>query len=746
MRKITKVLGAFLLFWGISINMNAQKQSGAATGIGAEYFTEERALKAEEIVAGKVIAIKSAHTNGQTKWMDFHGSNNNMNTTFNYDNIFIVEAGNNGGILLRRKSDNKYVGLSGLTDSKSNAQELTVIHPTQNVGTGQAGTDKFKFDNTDTWYPLWENATESTNNTTYVSSYLLRFMKFGSETDNLNASQNLFNTGKGSWTVFYAVNVEDYTYTYPFEFSDAPSQGQFAENTHWYYLKLNEKYATYQEGNNYISLSTSNPNTYSSFWAFVKNDNGTIEIYNAYTGTSKVLASIQPATSNCTQTRPSFVNKNELGDKVAQWDFSNDGQGDYFFLNLTQNGSCVLNDADNKNIMAFWTAKGTGSRLIVETVDIESLIASVKESQKAITGAVGTLVTESYNKFVEALDKNTMEGLVEALKIRDLNGTTIVLDNRKYYRLKNVRRSGYLGLDDTNTNLKCAALDEKNASQLWKITKNSDNTVKLLHANAQQNVDALPEGTGAKPIGLSEEGANYTFKEWSTTQYGFSINGSYLVEIHDNGEMGTWNEGGVGTDHAWYIIPADDIELDISDAGYATVNYPFAIQLPEELTAYTGKPNAEKSKFMLEEISSTVPASTPVVIAGTKGTYTLTIDYDNATEPVIKGLTGVLLPTVISPDDYILAKGPDGTVGFYMTTDGGTLAQNKAYIKSTPTIQGVRGFGFTTENDGDTTTGIESTIAESENEEYYDLQGRRVMNPTKGIYVTKSGKKVLFTK
>ena len=29
-------------------------------------------------------------------------------------------------------------------------------------------------------------------------------------------------------------------------------------------------------------------------------------------------------------------------------------------------------------------------------------------------------------------------------------------------------------------------------------------------------------------------------------------------------------------------------------------------------------------------------------------------------------------------------------------------------------------------------------------EEFFDLQGRRVMKPSKGIFVTKSGKKVLF--
>lgn len=48
---------------------------------------------------------------------------------------------------------------------------------------------------------------------------------------------------------------------------------------------------------------------------------------------------------------------------------------------------------------------------------------------------------------------------------------------------------------------------------------------------------------------------------------------------------------------------------------------------------------------------------------------------------------------------------------------------------------------------GGPTTGIEDTVTEGVTaEEYYDLQGRRVLNPVKGIYVTKSGKKVIFNK
>lgn len=46
---------------------------------------------------------------------------------------------------------------------------------------------------------------------------------------------------------------------------------------------------------------------------------------------------------------------------------------------------------------------------------------------------------------------------------------------------------------------------------------------------------------------------------------------------------------------------------------------------------------------------------------------------------------------------------------------------------------------------GGTTTGINSIeTGEAENEVYFDLQGRRVNNPKKGLYITSKGKKVIF--
>jgi hypothetical protein len=47
------------------------------------------------------------------------------------------------------------------------------------------------------------------------------------------------------------------------------------------------------------------------------------------------------------------------------------------------------------------------------------------------------------------------------------------------------------------------------------------------------------------------------------------------------------------------------------------------------------------------------------------------------------------------------------------------------------------------ENDGDGTTAIRETKQSREDDAYYTLQGQRVVNPGKGLYI-KNGKKVVI--
>ena len=574
--------------------------------------------------------------------------------------------------------------------------------------------------------------------------------------NNAYTSLSYWGGSNGAATfIFYKV-TETEASEFPFVLSDAPTSSSFAENTYWYYLTLRNKYAAYEEGKDstpkdHIPLKSQNPNSYGSFWAFVKTESGAIEIYNAATGPKKVLASDAPEVNSTgtggDKTKPTMIDKNELGTKTGAWSIKVGNDNTFYLKREGQTEDYYLNE--RSGTLAFWSNSLSkddgGSQFSVSRVDIPAVIKSTREFQKAATGVVGALIGESYAEFNKALDKGTAEGLFEALKIRDITGTIIPLDPNKYYRLQNVMRDGVLQINtqsgENYKKLSQSTMDKTNANMLWKVEMIDDieDGVKLYHVNAGEYAGNPGNTT------LSKTGAEYIKVDWGAANFGFKQKGTnnYLVQFSGGG-IGSWSDGGKGSDHAWYIMPAEDIELNISAAGYATVNYPFAVQLPAELTAYTGTANAEKSKFILEEVpDGTVPANTPVVIQGTAGPHTLTIDYANTAEKISRDLSGSLLPIEIAPDDYILAQNGE-SVGFYKTTDGGTLAQNKAYIESTPAIQAVRGFGFSTEGDG--TTGIENTVTETENEEYYDLQGRRVLNPTKGIYVTKSGKKVLFVK
>ena len=99
-------------------------------------------------------------------------------------------------------------------------------------------------------------------------------------------------------------------------------------------------------------------------------------------------------------------------------------------------------------------------------------------------------------------------------------------------------------------------------------------------------------------------------------------------------------------------------------------------------------------------------------------------------------------PADVTIPHYALAQ-QDGVVAFYPSTLN-ILPANKAYIKKadiTTSEDGTNRALYMTGN----TTGVDSTLIQnSEAEEYYDLNGRRVLYPTTGIYATRSGKKVFI--
>ncbi len=178
--------------------------------------------------------------------------------------------------------------------------------------------------------------------------------------------------------------------------------------------------------------------------------------------------------------------------------------------------------------------------------------------------------------------------------------------------------------------------------------------------------------------------------------------------------------------------------VTISELGYATFGSAEAVDFSEEtnLTVYTAKVNDTNSEVELTEVSSkTVPAGEAVLLKGEAGTYSGKVieSADRLTDNDLKLATADLSG---NGKIYVLNK-VDDKVGFYKLSAEGTLSKGKAYLESESAAPFL---GF----DGEDTTGINSVERGALSVEgCYTLDGRRVAQPTKGLYIV-NGKKVVI--
>lgn len=138
-----------------------------------------------------------------------------------------------------------------------------------------------------------------------------------------------------------------------------------------------------------------------------------------------------------------------------------------------------------------------------------------------------------------------------------------------------------------------------------------------------------------------------------------------------------------------------------------------------------------------------VNAWTAVVLKSTGGNPVMSLTSNSSSDEQTNSLYGVgeLEKEGVTADGthYVLNKGSNG-VGFYKMKSGATLGYGKAYLTYSGSL--TRGFFGFDDNNG--TTGIEMPMVEGNDDAdtvVYDLQGRRVQNPAKGLYIV-NGKKV----
>ena len=311
---------------------------------------------------------------------------------------------------------------------------------------------------------------------------------------------------------------------------------------------------------------------------------------------------------------------------------------------------------------------------------------------------------------------------------------------------------GSFSLETSNTAMGVAPVAEASLSQtdfiasLYTLTAGTTGmTVKNVNANVpwgDVNTSGLLATTGA--------GTEYPFAlvsgQSDNSRWNIQTVSGYLAFNSADYESAIVNNTTSGTTAR--LKEVTSIPVTIKDTRWTSLCFPVDVVIPANLKAYKAA-STQGMTINLEELAagSRIPAGTGfLALAETGGSYSFAIatGSEAAADLSDNQFTGANVKRSGMADvDYFALATKNEVTGFYKVTTG-TVPANKAYLLGEKLNQGAGAnmlqfaFGEGTE------TGISNVNAENSGkaETYYDLNGRLVVYPTRGVYVTGSGRKV----
>lgn len=466
--------------------------------------------------------------------------------------------------------------------------------------------------------------------------------------------------------------------------------------------------------------------------------------------------------------------------------------GSQFGLQYATN--CYLGDHNNSNTrIGTWTSasnpgaandKGSGYKVIATNTfnELKSLLNTQLNSatqptslgENVLRVATADQLTAAKAKVASA---TTLTELYEAYT----STYTVAPDANSYYRIKSLNgTNAYPSSEDINVGkdgtLETAwnantsmnrVIDRKTESdklvpQLWKFEKSANGTYKIRNANnnccwaaTASNIDmpkdvngggdyqllAIPmQNASGNTICASNDGVS-TFQ---ILYNGQSINadatGTKLNGLSDDSNVGNY----------WQLVKVTTIPVSISSAKYATVGFPFTTKVTTDgVKVFYAKKAADGWVSLTEVADKIIPANQGAILYSESGATTanLEISSESATyDGNVLTATAAARVGFTALSTYGLALSSKTHEACFMKNSLTTVPANKCYLDATNYTETTGNaielqFNF----NGGTMTRIADTMLDAnEPTSYYDLQGRRVLYPTHGIFVTSKGEKVLI--
>lgn len=606
-------------------------------------------------------------------------------------------------------------------------------------------------------------------------------------------------TESGTYTI-------ECTSNFPFEVMTI-TDGAFA-NTNFYTMMIahDNRDVVYEEGTGVTTMAGTKGFNKKSLWAFeqVKGTEANFKIYNFAAGVNAPMA--VNGTGNNTAVGMGTYNGGATS--TDQFTLSTSDTGYAFlhtkattYLNashslLDTNGD---NNKEANTGLGLWNANGTGSRFFFTSVDDMTAAASETVSYEdysypasegyinVSTGAQDAFFLNAYNK------EKTLEKLNAALE-----GVSASFDYTNPYRFdfnpskvyqiisyndencqgwtiySNTycdKNGGNTEYDDPGRKIQIGANRPIAETFVW--FEAVDHGYRIHHANSDYRFVALSvfeDGqTPDMPVATDAGGvyvitpARYMANVFALSNYNTENkwlhcgtgDGNTIVRAQAPAPEG--NDGDL-----WLIKEVQNIPVTINAAKWSTLCLPVAVTVPDDtsLKVYTVSDVDNAGVMTLNEVPArtVVAKKTGLLLASTSANESDTYNFAVSTEAGTSDANNILMgttarrigfntgnvdtPATISTPHYALAQ-KDGVVAFYPSTLN-ILPANKAYIIKNANIPTGGDTNRALYMTGETTGMNNALIQNGEAEEYYDLNGRRVLYPTTGIYATRSGKKVFI--
>lgn len=369
------------------------------------------------------------------------------------------------------------------------------------------------------------------------------------------------------------------------------------------------------------------------------------------------------------------------------------------------------------------------------------------------------------------------------------------IDENAYYRIKNQGTSsneatakrypsseaivtntkGVLQASATRTITRKTASDNM-VAQLWQFKDAGDGNYFIQNANTGCRW-AATEGTIDMPtMDYSAEAGHYSIDAIPVGDQTFSENpissvndgkSKFLITLHFKGQhvinaYEGLNGNNLKEDNSQNAVPCNDpgnywqiekvtsIPVTITAAKYATVGYPFNVKVTnEDVRVYYAKEAANGVMKLTEATDKIIPANEGAILYY-EGEGSTTANLDIVSEAGA-GFEGNILTASTAKRTGFATKTTYGlsyknkVVSFRLNTDDYVPA-NKSYLLASNYSSGsgsAQQLLFSFDN---VVEGIDNAVVDGQNANkvYYDLQGRRVMYPAHGIFVTENGEKVFI--